>query len=385
MKYFGLIWSNLFRRKTRTALTLLSLLCAFLLFGLLQAVNVLFSSAGDFVGATRLVTQARVSFTQSLPLRMLPEIEATPGVAAVSYAQWFGGYYQEPRNFIAMFAVDPDRFFKVYPEWKLPADQLSTFKTDRASAVVGRKLADRFGWKVGDQVPFNSNIWPQKNGDKTWALTIAGILDGKDEEWQNRTNAIAYLNFAYFDEARQFGNGGAGTYAVVLDNPDQAKTVASAIDARFENSPDETKTQTERDFNLNFAKQIGDIGLIVNAILGAVFFTILILTGNTMAQAVRERIPELAILKTIGFKDWQLLAFVLIESFLLVLIGALMGMLMASAAMTLLGNLPGFPPFRMDVRVWIYAGYSVVFLALAVGLLPALTAMRLRVADALRR
>jgi putative ABC transport system permease protein len=385
VKYFGLIWANLFRKQTRTLLTLLSLVSAFLLFGLLQAVNVLFNSAGDFVGATRLVTQARVSFTQALPLRLLPQIESVDGVEAVMYQQWFGGYYQEPRNFIAMFAVEPQRFLAVYPEWVLAPEQREAFLKNRTGVIVGRQLADRFGWKVGDKVPFSSNIWPQQNGDKTWPLDIVGIFDGKDEDWQRRTNALAYLNFAYFDEARQFGRGGAGTYIVTLADPDRAAEVAREIDRRFENSPDETRTQTEKDFQLGFIKQIGEIGLIVNAILAAVFFTILLLTGNTMAQAVRERIPELAILKTLGFRDVQVMGFVLAEATLLVVIGGLSGMLLASGAMTVLGSLPGFPPFRMDATVWIWALGAMVGLSLAVGILPALTALRLNIADALRR
>jgi len=385
VKYLGLIWANLFRKKTRTLLTLLSLVSAFLLFGLLQAVNVLFNSAGDFVGATRLVTQARVSFTQALPLRLLPQIESVDGVDAVMYQQWFGGYYQEPRNFIAMFAVEPERFLAVYPEWVLAPEQREAFLKNRTGVIVGRQLADRFGWKVGDKVPFNSNIWPQQNGDKTWPLDVVGIFDGKDEDWQRRTNALAYLNFAYFDEARQFGRGGAGTYTVTLGDPDRAAEVAREIDRRFENSPDETRTQTEKDFQLGFIKQIGEIGLIVNAILAAVFFTILLLTGNTMAQAVRERIPELAILKTLGFRDVQVMSFVLAEAVLLVMIGGLGGMLLASGAMAVLGSLPGFPPFRMDATVWTWAIGAMIGLALAVGILPALTAMRLRIADALRR
>ncbi len=386
MKYFGLIWANLFRKKTRTLLTLLSLVSAFLLFGLLQAVNVLFNSAGDFVGATRLVTQARVSFTQALPLRLLPQIESVDGVEAVMYQQWFGGYFQEPRNFIAMFAVEPERFLAVYPEWVLAPEQREAFLKNRTGVIVGRQLADRFGWKVGDKVPFNSNIWPQQNGDKTWPLDIVGIFDGKDEDWQRRTNALAYLNFAYFDEARQFGRGGAGTYTVTLADPDRAAEVAQEIDRRFENSPDETRTQTEKDFQLGFIKQIGEIGLIVNAILAAVFFTILLLTGNTMAQAVRERIPELAILKTLGFRDVQVMSFVLIEAVLLVVIGGLGGMLLASGAMAVLGSLlPGFPPSRMDATVWTWALGAMVGLSLAVGILPALTALRLNIADALRR
>ncbi len=385
MKYFHLIWSSLWRKKTRAWLTLLSLICAFLLFGLLQALSVFFTAGADFVGASRLVVQSRVSFTDSLPIRLLPEIEAMPGVKAVSHDQWFGGVWGENEQ-LFVFANDPERLRTTYPEWKLTDAEWEAFKTTRTGAIVGRNVANAEGkgWKVGQKIPIKSNIFPKKDGSMAWEFDIVGIFDGIDESWQAQTNLV-YINHAYFTEAAQFGSGFAGVFNVVLDDPDQANAVAQAIDAKFLNSPNETKTQSEKDFNKGFFAQIGDIGLIVSLILVAVFFTILILTGNTMAQAVRERIPELAVLKTLGFNNGTVTALVLIESLILCALGALVGMLLASFAIT--GLAAQAPQFFGTVRasgaVWLQAFLAMTALALAVGLPPALKAGRVKIVDAL--
>ncbi len=376
----GFVLRNLFRKKTRTTLTLLSVMTAFLLFGLLQAVNVLFSAGADFVGATRLVTQARVSFTQPLPLRLLPQIEAVPGVDKVMWQQWFGAVWQENTQLI-FFAADPFRLRDVYPEYVMPAEQWQAFNDTRTGMIVGRALADQYGWKIGDKVPISSNIFPQKDGSKAWTFDLVGIYDGKDEQWQRQTN-VGWINFAYFDEANQFGSGRAGTFTLSLEDPDQAEQVARAIDVQFENSPDETKTQTERDFNIGFFKQIGDIGLIVRWILFAVFFTLLLVVGNTMAQSVRERVPELAILKTLGFSDGSVLGFVLAEALLICVIGGLAGMGIATFLGSLAGRGGNFP-LAVDSGVWLMGLGAMLLMSIAVGLLPALRAQRLKIVDAL--
>ena len=376
----GFVFANLLRKKTRTVLTLLSVMTAFLLFGLLQAVNVLFSAGADFVGATRLVTQARVSFTQPLPMRLLPQIESVPGVEKVMWQQWFGAIWQENTQLI-FFAVDPARLRSVYPEYVLPDQQWKAFEETRTGMIVGRNLANQYGWKIGQKVPIASNIFPQKNGSKAWTFDLVGIYDGKDEEWQRNTN-VGWINYAYFDEANQFGSGFAGTYTLKLSDPDQAQQVAQAIDARFENSPDETKTQTEKDFNLGFFKQIGDIGLIVRWILFAVFFTLLLVVGNTIAQSVRERIPELAILKTLGFTNGNILGFVLAEAAAICVIGGLIGLGLATLVGIKIGSGGNFP-LAVDHRVWITGVLAIIGLSLAVGVLPALRASRLSIIDAL--
>ncbi len=376
----GFVLRNLFRKKTRTTLTLLSVMTAFLLFGLLQAVNVLFSAGADFVGATRLVTQARVSFTQPLPLRLLPQIEGVAGVDKVMWQQWFGAVWQENTQLI-FFAADPFRLRDVYPEYVMPPEQWQAFNDTRTGMIVGRALADQYGWKIGDKVPISSNIFPQKDGSKAWTFDLVGIYDGKDEQWQRQTN-VGWINFAYFDEANQFGSGRAGTFTLSLEDPDQAEQVARAIDVQFENSPDETKTQTERDFNIGFFKQIGDIGLIVRWILFAVFFTLLLVVGNTMAQSVRERVPELAILKTLGFSDGSVLGFVLAEALLICVIGGLAGMGIATFLGSLAGRGGNFP-LAVDSGVWLMGLGAMLLMSIAVGLLPALRAQRLKIVDAL--
>ena len=379
-KYFPLVWGGLMRKKTRTTFTLLALMAAFVLIGLLQAVNSVLSGGASFLGVNRLITQAKTSFTQPLPMRMLPQIEAVPGVNFVSHSQFFGGVYQDARNFFPQFAVNPQRLFDTYPEWVLPESQRRAFISTQDGAIAGKLLADKYGWKVGDIIPLNSFIWTKTDGSRVWEWRLVGIFDGRDEEWSKRAN-LMYLNYGQFDEARVAGAKGlAGVFVVSVNDPMQSERIAAEIDRKFENSPDETKSQSEQEFQLGFLKQLGNIGFILNAISGAVFFTILILTGYTMSQAVRERVPELAVLKCLGFTDRTVLGLVLAESLLLCLLGALMGMLMASVIS--LGIPPEYP-ITTSPRVWLFAGGAAVFLALAVGLPPALHAMRIRIVDAL--
>ena len=380
LKYAPLVLSALLRKKTRTVFTLAALWAAFLLIGLLQAVNSVLAGGADFLGANRQITQAKTSFTQPLPMRLLPQIEAVPGVERVSHSQFFGGVYQDPKNFFAQFVVNPQRLRDTYPEWTMPEDQWRDFVSTQDGAIVGKVLADKFGWKVGDIVPLDSFIWTKQDGSRVWEWRVVGIFGGRDKEWSDRAS-LMYLNYGQFDEGRvQGARGLAGVFVVRVRDPLQSERIAAQIDRKFENSRDETKTQSEQEFQLGFLKQLGDIGFIVNAISGAVFFTILILTGYTMSQAVRERVPELAVLKCLGFTDRSVLALVLAESLALCLLGALAGMLTASVV---LGNLPPEYPVRADVRVWIFAGAAVVVLAAAVGLPPAWHAMRIRIVDAL--
>ena len=378
----GFVIANLFRKKTRTTLTLLSVIMAFLLFGLLQSVNHIFDAGPDFLGATRLMTQARVSFTSPLPLSMLPKLEAVPGVARVAHMQWFGGVWQENTQ-VFVFAVDPIRQHEVYPEWVMPEEQWQTFANTRTAMVAGKLLADQYGWKVGQKIPISSNIYPQKNGSKAWAFDLVGIYDGKDENTKKQTNTI-FINHDYFDEANQFGKGRTNFFVLKLADGNQAETISKTVDGMFENSPDETKTQTEKDFNVGFIKQIGDIGLIVRWILFAVFFTLLLVVGNTMAQSVRERVPELAVLKTLGFSDASVLGFVLAEAGALCAIGGLIGMIFATLLGAVVERGTG-GQFQLHVGgyVWTVGLVTIVLMSVAVGLLPALRAQRLKIVDAL--
>src|SRR5215471_17752119 len=374
----GFVLANLFRKRTRTILTLLSVIMAFLLFGLLQSVNTIFNAGSDFVGATRLFTQARVSFTSPLPISMLPKLEAIPGVGRVAYQQWFGGVWQENTPLI-MFSTDPQRYHDVYPEWVMPDAQWQAFEHTRTGMIAGKQIADQYGWKIGQKIPISSNIYPQKNGSKAWAFDLVGIFDGKDEEWKKRTN-LAFIQQDYFDEANQFGVKGRTNFFILkLSDPSHAQAVSKAVDGMFENSPDETKTQTEKDFNISFVKQIGDIGLIVRWILFAVFFTLLLVVGNTMAQSVRERIPELAVLKTLGFSDGSVLGFVLAEALALCAIGGLIGLALATLLGAMVEKGSG-GQFQLSVGgyVWAIGLAAIALMSLGVGLLPALRAQRLK-------
>ena len=382
MKYLHLIWAALFRSKTRTFLTLLSVVAAFLLFGMLDSVRVAFNSGGSVAGADRMVVASRLSITQMLPYRLLSQIEAVDGVEEVSYAAWFGGIYQDPKNFFPNFSVGPD-YFELYPEYEIPADQMRAFQADRTGAVVGRALAERHGWKIGDTIPLQATIFP-RGGDNAWPLNLSAIFTIDDSKRRGEENQLLF-HWKYFDEANDYVKGEVGWYMVKLSDVNDATRVARAIDALSENSDHETKTQTEQAFNQAFAKQFADIGLIVTAIMGAVFFTLLLLTGNTMAQAVRERIPELAVLKTIGFSNRSVLVLVLAESVLLLVLGGAIGLGIAAAIMPAVSaasggmiQLPGVPGQTWGVGLALMAAIGVL-----VGLLPALRAMRLNIVDAL--
>jgi len=382
MKYLHLIWAALFRSKTRTLLTLLSVVAAFLLFGMLDSVRVAFNAGGSVAGADRLVVASRLSITQTLPSRLTAQIAAVPGVEKVVYANWFGGIYRDPKNFFPNFAVGPD-YFELYPEYTIPADQLEAFKADRTGAIVGAALAERHGWKVGDTIPLQATIFP-KDGSNDWSFTLRGIFELEDDQRRGEENQLMF-HWDYFNEANDYIQDEIGWYMVKLTDIDQASRVAQAIDAISANSDHETKTQTEQAFNQAFIKQFADIGLIVSAIMGAVFFTLLLLTGNTMAQAVRERIPELAVLKTIGFTSRSVLMLVLAESVLLVVLGGLLGLAIAAALMPAVsaasGGIVQLP--TVQGQTWAVGLALMLAIGLVVGALPALRAMRLNIVDAL--
>ena len=384
MKYLQLVWAALLRRKTRTLFTLLSVVAAFLLFGLLDSVRGAFAGAGSTVnGLTRLVTISKITFTMQLPKSLLERIQAVPGVADVTYANWFGGIYQDPKNFFPNEAVSPN-FLDAYPEWRMSAEQRAAFHNTRTGAVAGAKLAKQFHWKVGDRIPLQGTIFPQKDGSNTWTFDLVGIYTVADPKMKAQENALLF-NWDYFDEARAFGNGSVGWYVVRVADPARADTIAQAVDAISVNSDHETKTQSEHAFQLAFLSQFGDIGLIVGAIMAAVFFTLILLTGNTMAQAVRERIPELAILKTIGFTSGNVLGLLLAEALLLLLIGGAIGVLIAGSVATGLEATTGavFPPIVTSLTVWMRALGLMLLIGLVVGALPAYRGLRLRIVDAL--
>jgi putative ABC transport system permease protein len=384
VKYLHLVWGALLRRKTRTAFTLLSVLAAFLLFGLLDSVRSAFANAGASVaGVDRLVTVSKISFTLSLPQSLLARIEAVPGVAQVSYANWFGGEYQDPKNFFANEAVAAN-YLDLYPEWQLSTAEREAFRKTRTGAVVGARLADKYHWKLGDKIPLKATIFPQKGGSNDWTFDLVGIFHERDPK-QRAQEDVLFFNWDYFDEARAFGNGNIGWYVTRVADRNAADRIAQAIDALSENSEYETKTQTEQAFNASFVSQFADVGLIVGAIMAAVFFTLVLLTGNTMAQAVRERIPELAVLKTIGFSNRSVLALVLVESVLLIVLGGAAGLLLAGVAVAALSaNIgAGLPMMPVGGEIWLRGLGLMILIGLLVGALPARRGMRLRIVDAL--
>jgi putative ABC transport system permease protein len=384
MRYLPLLLAGLFRKKTRTILTLLSVMVAFMLFGLLQAVTTAFESGADAADDKRLLTTARYSLIELLPIAYLRRIEQVPGVVGVANAEWFGAKYQNESNAFPVFAVDPVRYLDMYPEFDIAPAQKEAFAKTRAGAVAGRRLVERFGWKVGQKLPISSEIHPKASGDMAWEFDLVGVLDAEDPAVQGNTDMVL-INVAHFDEARQFGKGRTGWYIVRVTDSSQAKAIAASIDGLFANSPDETKTQPEKEFAVGFAKQIGDIGALISRILAAVFFTILILTGNTMAQSIRERVPELAILKTLGFSDARVTGLVLAEATLLLLIGGGVGMGASVSMLPFLNQSTGgrFPPLFVGGGTWFAAAAVAAALALAVGVPPAWRARRLRIVDAL--
>jgi putative ABC transport system permease protein len=384
VKFLPLLWAQLFRKKTRTVLTLLSVLVAFMLFGLLQAVQIAFESGADAADASRLLTTARYSIVEPLPMSYLRRIAQVPGVVGVANADWFGAKYQNESNAFPVFAVDPARYLDMYPEFTVSAAHREAFVKTRTGAIAGQRLVDRYGWTVGQKLPIASEIHTKTDGSLNWEFDLVGVLDAEDPAVRGNTDVVL-INVAYFDEARQFGKGKTGWYIVRIADAEQAKPIAAEIDRLFMNSPDETKTAPEKEFALGFAKQIGDIGALVTRILLAVFFTILILTGNTMAQSVRERVPELAILKTLGFSDGMVTALVLGEALLLLGLGAAAGM---TAAVSLIPGLNAstggrFPPLFVAGETWLLAAVLAAALALAIGLPPALRVRRVHIVDAL--
>ena len=384
MKYFGLVWKNIWRKKIRTSLTILSVFVAFLLFALLSAIGYAFKSGEDAADAERLVVINKVSLINPLPSSYLNRIASTPGVHSVTHASWFGGYYQEQRNQFGQFPTEPYEYFAMYPELIMPPEQLEAWAKNRTGAVIGREIADKFGIEVGDRIPLQATIWTKADGGRTWEFDIEGIFSTDDPRG---TSAYMLFQYDYFDEARAFGQGTVGWYILRIDSGADPVQISNAIDLQFANSPNETKTSTEAAFAQSFAKQFGNIALIVTMILGAVFFTLMPVSGNTMSQSVRERISELAVLKTLGFENRTVLGIVLSESILIMLMGGLLGLglgwvLVQGAANAMGAFLPGIylsPEAMLDALI------IMIGAGIAAGIFPAITAMRLSIVDALSR
>jgi putative ABC transport system permease protein len=387
MKYLHLIWASLFRRKTRTILTLVSIVAAFLLFGLLDAVRTSFAEAGQSAnGAQRLQTGSRLSFIQLLPQSLQARMEQVPGVKTVTYANWFGGAYQDPHNQVFSFAVAPN-YLDVYPEMSVSEAERKSFADTRTGVLIGEGLAQRYHWKVGDRIPMQSTIFPDKSGSKNWVFDVAGIIHVTDKKSAGFFDQLMLLHWNYFDDTTPYNRGGVGWYVTKVADVNQADRVAKAIDALSANSDHETRTQTEQAATASWMKQFANVGLIVTSVMGAVFFTLMLLSGNTMMQAVRERTNELAVLKTIGFSGTSLMVMVLAESVLLLVLGGVVGILLAEPLIPMISKaLRGMiAPSPVSLASWAEGIVLMLVIAALVGALPAWRAMRLNIVDALAR
>ncbi len=383
MKYFHLIWSNLWRKRLRTWFTLFSITVAFILFGLLAAIKLAFSQGVEVAGADRLITRHKVSIIQTLPESYGDRILRLKGVDALVHGTWFGGIYQDPKNFFPQMAMVPETFFDIYPEYKLDKAAKERWTRTRTGAIVGSLTAKRFGFKVGDIVPLNATIYPKSDGSMRWEFEICGIYEaGK----KGVDTSQFFFRHDYLDESiPENRRGQVGWYVLRVKDPSQAGEVAKAIDREFANSYAETKTETEGAFVTAFAKQAGDIGAILRFVLVCVFFTILLVAGNTMNQSVRERTAELAVLKALGYSHTTVLGLVFAEAFALCIVGGGLGL---GLAYVMVGNMDVaqfFPVFYIPNRDLLTGVGFMVGMGLLTGVLPALQAMNLRIADGLRR
>jgi putative ABC transport system permease protein len=382
MKFRGLIFANLFRKKIRLMLTIGSFAVALFLFAFLAVVKGAFGRGADIAGADRLVIINRISIINPLPLSYRDKILRIPGVKAITHNNWFGGVYQDEKNFFPQFAIDVENQRKVIPELVVPDDQWANFAKDRQGAIAGAKTAQRFGWKVGDRIPIKTTIF---GGTNIWEFNLDGIYHS---ERAGGDESQFWFQWDAFEEGvPQSFKDNIGWYVLKLDSPDDAVRVSKAIDDMFANSPYETKTETESAFAAGWVKQFGNIEFLILTIGAVVFFTLLLVTGNTMAISVRERIGELAVLKAIGFSDRTILFFVLGESLVIALVGGLLGLGLAALAIPVLGAaLNGLLPTLILSPAILSLGLgTALVVGIVSGLLPGIGAMRMRVVNALRR
>lgn len=382
MKYLPLLWANLRRKRLRTTLTFASVVVAFLLFALLEAVRYALTGGAELAGQDRLVTQHRVSLIQYLPLSYLGRIRAIDGVRAATSEDWFGGFYRDDRNQLTAIAVEPESFLEVYPEYDVPPEQHRAWLNTRTAAIVGSDVAKRFGWKVGDQVPLRSNIFSKRDGSNTWDLDIVGIYDIPDGD-----NTNVFFHYEYLNEARTFFQNEVGWIVLKIADPSRGPAIESTIDSLFANSSAETRTTTESAFLQGFANQMGNIGKIVSIVAAAVFFTMLLVTANAMAQSVRERVGEIAVMRTLGFSNGMVVALVLVEGLAITVVGGAVGLWLGNDVAHTLGKpLQQFLPLMMTPPRAFVEG---VVLAVALGVLscvlPCLQVWRLQIVEQLRR
>ncbi len=382
---FVLIRKNLFRKKLRAVLMIVSILIAFAIFGVLAAFERAFNAGQTVAEDDRLVVVNKINFTQPLPIAYFNRVQAMDGVRLVTHANWFGGYFQDPKNFMITFAVEPESYLKIIDnDYEFTPEMREAFIRERTGALVGEGLAKKWGWKVGDRVPIASNIFSQKNGSRTWDMKIVGIFSNRKPQADNN---LLLFHYDYFDETRSFGKDTIGWLVLQTASPDINDRVAKAIDRNFANSAYETATDTEKAFNKAFVAQLGNIALIVKLVVGAAFVTILMIVGNTMVMAVRERTREIGVLKTLGYSGTRVLRLILGETMLLALLGGIPGILLAAIAiMNMREKLINFlPGLTLEPSILAISLVLMIGLGLATGLAPAIHAFRLKIADAMGR
>jgi putative ABC transport system permease protein len=389
LKFLPLLSASLRRHKLRTVFTLASVLIAFLLFGVLQAVKTGFAVGVDVAGADRLMVTHKTSFILSMPYAYWNQIRSLDGVREVTHATWFGGFYQDEANVIQMFPVDAESYMRIYGgDLKITPEDRKRWLVNRTGVLIGRAYADRFNWKVGDRIPLRSNIYRRANGSDTWEITVDGIFDAAKAGIDTQQ---VWMHYQTFDESLSGGDGGrrgmVGWYIVQLKSPDNAAAISAAVDKLFANSATETKTSTEKAFIQAFANQFGNIGAIVTAVASCVFFTMLLVTANTMAQSVRERAAEIGVLKTLGFADRTVLWLVLAESLAITVLGGTLGLGLAAfittGARQALQQYLG--AFYLSGTAFAVGVVLTVVLGLLSGAMPAVQALRLQIVDAIRR
>lgn len=379
MNIFAFVRKSLFRHKLRVTLTIFSLTTAFVLFILLRSVAVVFEAGWSGLDESRMQTTSKYSMIQMLPLSYGTQIATTDGVNAVTHASWFGGSFVEGDTNVATFAVDPDTYFQVYNDYGVAPDQLEKFQSMRTAALAPASLVERYGWEIGQQIPCISTIFPQSN-DEPWTFELVGTYTGPNS---NTDGFLAFLfNYKYLHETYDLGS--VGWYVFSINDPKRSTEIAQAVDSKFANSFDETSTMTESEGAREFMSQWGDVSLMVTGILSAVFFTMVLLTMNTMIQSYRERIPELAVLKTIGFSNTKVACFMICEGLLLsgvsAFLGIAFGVVVTSGAQEMFGNMV-FMYLELNTIIW--GAIIAIVLGLFVGIIPAVGANRLRIVDAL--
>ena len=378
MKYVHLVLVNLKRKKLRTVLTAGSFLVALFLFGILMTIKTALSSGVNVAGVDRLVVRNRISLIMPLPYSYREVIRGLPHVSEATFATWFGGYYQDQKNFFPNFAIDPETYRKVFPEYTFTEDQWNSFVQDRQGCIISPPLVDKYKFKVGDHIPLTGTIW-----SGTWDFNVRGVYRAEKRE---QVSPELWFHYDYLEERRPFFKGTVGWYVVKIDDPANAVAAAKAIDDRFANSPYETKSETERSFAAGFANQIGNIKLLILSIGSVVFFTLLLVTGNSTATAIRERTGELAVMKTVGFTDLSILFLVMAESLILAVVGGGLGLVLAKLY-TMTGDPTGgmLPLFYLRSDLLGLGFVLAVAAGAAAGIIPAVGAMRLKIVDALRR